>query len=563
MASEHMSLPVNGVPTQPAAYGMTEQEAATHASASGVEYGSSNSNAIASNSGANSEIPKDEVGWYFVEQYYTTLSKNPDKLYLFYNKRSQYVSGDETEKVPVCVGQKAINDRIKSHKFSDCKVRVNNVDSQGSGPNIVIQVIGEMSLSNQTTTRRFTQTFILAEQTNGYFVLNDIFRYLLEGDEEDEPPVESAPPAQVEAASGHQEAGNTSVQQDVLADPQNATEREQQAALVDQGLQEAINEPSKTADPEPAVANGAVHLDPPAVIKTEETPADATTSADDVPVSTNEAMEMAEAEDFTAEKPQDPEPTPAVASPVPAPAQPTEQAASTKPSAPKSWASMVAGGKVALPAAAAANAQLAPSSTSSQPKAAAPPAVQTQPTTATSLAQDVEQPATPQSSGSEWQTTHRDHGKKQARPQQATQNVPDDNSRSYIKHVSESVDADMLRNALSKFGELLYVDINRQKSCAFADFKTSAGYQAAVAANPHEIGGTRIVVEERRIRPASMGGFAPRGGPMNRGGRGNFDGRPTQGRGGFQRDGARGGYPNRGRGNPNGRGRGVPQPAGA
>lgn len=29
-----------------------------------------------------SEIPKDEVGWYFVEQYYTTLSKSPERLYV-------------------------------------------------------------------------------------------------------------------------------------------------------------------------------------------------------------------------------------------------------------------------------------------------------------------------------------------------------------------------------------------------------------------------------------------------------------------------------------------------
>jgi len=27
-------------------------------------------------------VPKDEVGWYFVEQYYTTLSKNPEKLHV-------------------------------------------------------------------------------------------------------------------------------------------------------------------------------------------------------------------------------------------------------------------------------------------------------------------------------------------------------------------------------------------------------------------------------------------------------------------------------------------------
>ena len=30
----------------------------------------------------NSSVPKDEVGWYFVEQYYTTLSRSPDKLHV-------------------------------------------------------------------------------------------------------------------------------------------------------------------------------------------------------------------------------------------------------------------------------------------------------------------------------------------------------------------------------------------------------------------------------------------------------------------------------------------------
>lgn len=37
-----------------------------------------------SNNASADQIPKDEVGWYFVEQYYTTLSKTPDKLYVRY-----------------------------------------------------------------------------------------------------------------------------------------------------------------------------------------------------------------------------------------------------------------------------------------------------------------------------------------------------------------------------------------------------------------------------------------------------------------------------------------------
>jgi hypothetical protein len=38
--------------------------------------------ADASASGNN--LSKDEVGWYFVEQYYTTLSKSPEKLHVSY-----------------------------------------------------------------------------------------------------------------------------------------------------------------------------------------------------------------------------------------------------------------------------------------------------------------------------------------------------------------------------------------------------------------------------------------------------------------------------------------------
>lgn len=31
---------------------------------------------------AHADVPKDEVGWYFVEQYYTTLNRTPDRLHV-------------------------------------------------------------------------------------------------------------------------------------------------------------------------------------------------------------------------------------------------------------------------------------------------------------------------------------------------------------------------------------------------------------------------------------------------------------------------------------------------
>lgn len=52
------------------------------------------------------EISKDEVGWFFVEQFYTTMSRSPEKLHLFYSRRSQLVFGSEAESVPVAVGTK-------------------------------------------------------------------------------------------------------------------------------------------------------------------------------------------------------------------------------------------------------------------------------------------------------------------------------------------------------------------------------------------------------------------------------------------------------------------------
>lgn len=60
-----------------------------------------------------------EVGWYFVEQYYTTLSKQPDRIHLFYNKPSQLVTGIEAEKVLPAVGQKVCFFRIACTIFAN------------------------------------------------------------------------------------------------------------------------------------------------------------------------------------------------------------------------------------------------------------------------------------------------------------------------------------------------------------------------------------------------------------------------------------------------------------
>jgi hypothetical protein len=80
---------------------------------------------------------------------------------------------------------KAIHEKIQSLQFQDCLVMLSSVDSLASlNGGIIIQVLGELS-NREAPSQKFAQTFFLAEQPKGYYVLNDIFRYIKEDIESD------------------------------------------------------------------------------------------------------------------------------------------------------------------------------------------------------------------------------------------------------------------------------------------------------------------------------------------------------------------------------------------
>jgi hypothetical protein len=83
--------------TQPVELAASAPSAPTHASSA--------SQSTTTSTNAQKADPQ-EIGWYFVEQYYTTLSKSPEKIHLFYSKKSQLVTGVEAEKVVPAVGTK-------------------------------------------------------------------------------------------------------------------------------------------------------------------------------------------------------------------------------------------------------------------------------------------------------------------------------------------------------------------------------------------------------------------------------------------------------------------------
>ena len=355
----------------------------------------------------------------------------------------------------------AVNDRIKELDIQDCKVRVTNVDSQGSDKNIVIQVIGEMS-NKSAPQRKFTQTFVLAEQTNGYFVLNDIFRYIVEEEEEYEG--EDVQRGQYEAASGYQEPTATAAPEaepHTLTNSESAVEREHDARMVDQGLEQAIQGENTAPEVLEATVNGGEAPGSEPIDVAEDTPA-AATAIEETNETTGDTLDVHTEDISQAEQPVAPEQTPAVSPPKPTP-QPAAAAAPSKPAAPKTWANMVAANNKSTSAAPPHPAVSAPAPTAvpSQPKST--PSVTTPiPTAPAAASQETEPPSTPQSAGSEWQTAHRhDHSKKQPRPQATP--APPMNSRAYIKNIGDTIDQEMLRGALSKYGSLEYLDINRQK----------------------------------------------------------------------------------------------------
>lgn len=199
-----------------------------------------------------------EVGWLFVPQYYTFMNKDPSRLHCFYTKKSTMVHGAENEDVTPSVGQQAIHERVNALGFEDTKVYVSNVDSQSSADGgIVIQVLGEMS-NKGGKWRKFAQTFFLAQQPNGFYVLNDIFRYLKDDDDEkdeeyeDEAQADEAPPVSVADTPAVREA----------------TEAAQQAAPAKDEAEPKAAPPAPTEPAAPAPAEPAPKEAPAAPPKT-------------------------------------------------------------------------------------------------------------------------------------------------------------------------------------------------------------------------------------------------------------------------------------------------------
>ncbi|CAI5700629.1 unnamed protein product [Peronospora effusa] len=121
------------------------------------------------------------VGNTFMRQYYHFLAKEPQSLHRFYKAESRWCHGVGSHMEEPIAGQRAINDQILKRGYAGARVDLDagSIDCQNSlGGGVFVLVTGIMTLRSSPEPKPFVQTFFLAVQPKGYFVLNDCLRFL-------------------------------------------------------------------------------------------------------------------------------------------------------------------------------------------------------------------------------------------------------------------------------------------------------------------------------------------------------------------------------------------------
>uniref|UniRef100_A0A1S3XGC9 G3BP-like protein n=1 Tax=Nicotiana tabacum TaxID=4097 RepID=A0A1S3XGC9_TOBAC len=113
----------------------------------------------------------------FVQQYYHILHHSPGLVFRFYQETSKLGRPEDHGSMTITTTMQAINDKILSLNYGDFKAEIISVDAQESYNGGVHVLVTGLLAGNDNMVRNFSQTFFLAPQDRGYFVLNDMFRY--------------------------------------------------------------------------------------------------------------------------------------------------------------------------------------------------------------------------------------------------------------------------------------------------------------------------------------------------------------------------------------------------
>lgn len=295
--------------------------------------------------------------------------------------------------------------------------------------------------------RKFVQTFVLAEQPSGYYVLNDVFRYIILDEEEFENGLMAPESVEAPAAAGSTEVD--SVRETVVASQQPDLEQ------VDEKLEEDASAGAQGTDDEHV--NGLVVTDATGVS------AEGVTSASSVapqgsPDTTVDPSKV-EAVEPTAqpEEPKDPAP-----SPVPAVAKSQSAPEPPKPAAPKTWANLVAANRTTAVLQVTAPTQAPAGSSNIIPKTKPQTSSKEAVTPPAPVSEEVAAKGQP-NGNAEWQTAGSSNDKRQNRQHSQSVSGNQETVLGYVKNVTDKVDASILKEKLNQLGKLTYFDVSRQK----------------------------------------------------------------------------------------------------
>ncbi|KAK1426928.1 hypothetical protein QVD17_15608 [Tagetes erecta] len=118
------------------------------------------------------------VGNAFVQQYYHILHQSPGLVHRFYQDISKLGRPEEDGSMSVTTTMDAINSKILSLNYDEFRAEIKSVDAQESLSGGVNVLVTGYLTGKDNILRKFTQAFFLAPQDKGYFVLNDMFRYV-------------------------------------------------------------------------------------------------------------------------------------------------------------------------------------------------------------------------------------------------------------------------------------------------------------------------------------------------------------------------------------------------
>ncbi|TKY66175.1 putative G3BP protein [Spatholobus suberectus] len=120
----------------------------------------------------------DIVGNAFVDQYYHMLHESPELVHRFYQDVSKVGRPEQNGIMGITTTMFDINKKILSLGYGELSAEIISVDAQESYDGGVLVLVTGFMIGKDDIKQKFTQCFFLAPQEKGYFVLNDVFRYV-------------------------------------------------------------------------------------------------------------------------------------------------------------------------------------------------------------------------------------------------------------------------------------------------------------------------------------------------------------------------------------------------